>query len=153
MRLSADSLTQPFAVQVGHYLFHHSLARRQTEESIAAFLAGAEKYELTVAEQLQLINLCPTTLVEVYLSIDEAEHRLGEDSMAELLNLIMETLYLPEDQVPAPFADDEPILKEQKKNPNKDRQGGRGRGSKRGGRPHHKGQQGGRGRGAPRDRK
>lgn len=80
-----------------HYFHHNSLVKRQTDDSVKAFLDAIADMPLTLAEKLQIINLCPTSLVELYLSVDEVEIRLGSAEKAhELLGIINSTLYVEE---------------------------------------------------------
>jgi hypothetical protein len=104
-------------------------------------LDASTEFELTLAEQLQIINLCPTTLVEVYLSVDDIESRIGAEKASELLEVVQRTLYLEEDEENAKV-EVTPLLKERVS-----KQGPRN-GSKQGG-PKGKGGRG-RGRGGPR---
>jgi hypothetical protein len=128
--------------QVGHYLHHHSLVKRQTEASIQAFLEGSAQFKLTLAEQLQIVNLCPTTLVEVYLSVDDIESRIGQEGAVELLYLINSTLYVEVEETEQ-IVEHAPLLKE--RTPAKKR-GGRGIGRDKDG---HRGKSGRGGRGKP----
>jgi len=61
----------------------------QTRESIADFAAAvrgpAAPLQLTQAETLQLVNLQPTTAVELHLLLRNCEQRLDEAARRELL--------------------------------------------------------------------
>lgn len=63
-------------------------AAKQTPDSIANLLAKLDKFSLTKAEKLQLINLLPTTAVEVQLIVEESEERLTEEQVEELLQIV-----------------------------------------------------------------
>ncbi|KAJ3535435.1 hypothetical protein NMY22_g6489 [Coprinellus aureogranulatus] len=61
----------------------------QTEEGIMKMVKALEPYDLTKAEKLQIVNLAPTTPVELYVIVEELEDRLG-DRMDELTERIQE---------------------------------------------------------------
>jgi len=48
--------------------------------------------ELTDAERLHLINLCPTTLVEIQVLIDDSEERFTEDQVNLMLEIVQTEL-------------------------------------------------------------
>lgn len=52
----------------------------------------SQHFDLTPQERLQIVNLCPTTLVEIYLIVENCESRLGQEKAEELLYLAKETL-------------------------------------------------------------
>ncbi|XP_054720611.1 LOW QUALITY PROTEIN: DNA-directed RNA polymerase III subunit RPC9-like [Uloborus diversus] len=64
----------------------------QNAESVQTFLTAISAYSLTKGEKLQLLNLRPTSLVEVQLLIEESEERFTEDQMNEILAVISDTL-------------------------------------------------------------
>lgn len=41
--------------------------RRQTSAAVARLLDGLDDYDLTKSERLQIVNLAPTTLVELHV--------------------------------------------------------------------------------------
>jgi len=66
----------------------------QSEKAVADFLTAIKEFELTEAECLQIVNLRPTTEVELQLIIEEAEDRLTTQQESRLLELV--SLYLGE---------------------------------------------------------
>lgn len=66
----------------------------QSPEVIQRFLEATKNFKLTKAEKLQLINLRPTTPVEMQLIIEESEDRLTEEQVEQLISLV--ELHLPD---------------------------------------------------------
>ena len=64
----------------------------QDSEVIATFMQLVAPFKLTKAEKLQLLNLRPTTAVEIQLIIEESEERLTEEQIGQLLEIITTTL-------------------------------------------------------------
>ncbi|KAK0233755.1 RNA polymerase Rpb4-domain-containing protein [Armillaria fumosa] len=58
--------------------------KSQSEHGITQLVKDLDKYALTKAEKLQVVNLVPTLPVELYVIVEELEDRLGE-SMEEIL--------------------------------------------------------------------
>ena len=56
-------------------------------------------FELTKAEKLQLLNNRPTSMVEMYLMVEETEERMTEEQMGQLMNAIVTHLPGPEPEV------------------------------------------------------
>ncbi|KAL9711259.1 hypothetical protein Ac2012v2_005799 [Leucoagaricus gongylophorus] len=50
----------------------------QTPSGISQLVKDISPYDLTKAEKLQIVNLAPTTAVELYVIVEELEDRLGE---------------------------------------------------------------------------
>ncbi|KAG7450120.1 uncharacterized protein BT62DRAFT_491902 [Guyanagaster necrorhizus] len=68
--------------------------KSQTEQGITQLVKDLEKYALTKAEKLQVVNLAPTIPVELYVIVEELEDRLGE-SMEEILINVRSSLSSP----------------------------------------------------------
>ncbi|MCK1975390.1 Rpb4 family DNA-directed RNA polymerase subunit, partial [Bacillus safensis] len=60
----------------------------QTQENINEFLKSCEKYKLAKAEKLNIINIRPSTQVEIDPIIEECQNRLKEEQVEELVELI-----------------------------------------------------------------
>jgi DNA-directed RNA polymerase subunit F len=77
----------------------------QSQESIVEFMKELEPYNLTKAEKVQILNLCPTSAVEIQLIVEESEERLTEDQIYSLLEVI--TKYNPAEGDEQEDAEDE----------------------------------------------
>ena len=64
------------------------LSAKLSSQSFSDFFANIEKFKLTSAEQLQIINHCPQSAVEIQLLVEDSEERLSETDVDELLDLI-----------------------------------------------------------------
>ncbi|GAA6064609.1 hypothetical protein JCM10212_007098 [Sporobolomyces blumeae] len=63
--------------------------RRQTAESVSTLLDALDRYDLTKAERLQLVNSAPTSLVELHVCIEDLEERFpGDEAQESLLSEI-----------------------------------------------------------------
>ena len=67
----------------------------QNEDVIKQFLLDVAPFNLTKGEKLQLLNLRPSTPVEIQLIVEESEERLRTDE--ELEQLIEIVAKIPED--------------------------------------------------------
>merc|ERR1712189_41566 len=66
-------------------------------ETIRELLTALQPYDFTKAEKLQLLNLRPTSIVEMQLIVEELDERLKtEEELQKLIDLIEEKLPLPE---------------------------------------------------------
>jgi len=73
-------------------------AALQTPECIEDVLKSLVSYGLTKAEKLQLINLRPTTAVEISLIIEEIEERVTEVQVEEILEIVSRLPAPPENE-------------------------------------------------------
>ncbi|KAH6912584.1 RNA polymerase Rpb4-domain-containing protein [Coprinopsis sp. MPI-PUGE-AT-0042] len=77
-------------VEAIQYLtFDYLPIKNGTPESITKLVKALEPYDLTKAEKLQIVNLVPTTAVELYVIVEELEDRFG-DRMDDLLQAIQD---------------------------------------------------------------
>lgn len=63
----------------------------QTPEGITKLIQTLEPYGLTKAEKLQIVNLAPTNIVELYVIVEELEDRAG-DRVEDILSRVRESL-------------------------------------------------------------
>ncbi|CAN6462904.1 unnamed protein product [Victoria cruziana] len=85
------SMSSRSECKVFDYLAQTSAAT-QSREKISEFLRQSEKYKLTSAEKVQVINLSPSRPVELDGIVPEVENRMSDDEVNELLNLVVELL-------------------------------------------------------------
>lgn len=71
---------------------HHS------SDGITSAMKALTPFKLTPAEKLQLINLRPSTAVEIQLIVEESEERLTETQIEALLDLLATNLPGPESE-------------------------------------------------------
>lgn len=74
------------------YFENVSSCRFSSEETIPDFIHSVQHLSLSKAELLQLVNLRPTTHVELHAVLEECEERYSEDQIAGLLETIREKL-------------------------------------------------------------
>ncbi|KAL1742045.1 RNA polymerase Rpb4-domain-containing protein [Schizophyllum fasciatum] len=63
----------------------------QSPDGISKLVKALEPYGLTKAEKLQIVNLAPTNIIELYVIVEELEDRLGEHT-EEVLARVRESL-------------------------------------------------------------
>ena len=73
--------------QVCEFLKSNTKCTLMTEETIKNFIENCKDFNINETDIIQIINVCPTTLVEIYLIIDDCETKLGQDKAEELLAL------------------------------------------------------------------
>ncbi|XP_048507710.1 DNA-directed RNA polymerase III subunit RPC9 isoform X2 [Athalia rosae] len=79
--------------------------KKQTPATISSFLKAVEALKLTKCEKLMLLNLCPSTALEIQLVIEDSEERLTEDEVSSLLQVIAS--HLTNDDIDIPEAGDQ----------------------------------------------
>ncbi|GAA6017119.1 hypothetical protein JCM8202_005912 [Rhodotorula sphaerocarpa] len=62
--------------------------RRQSHDAVAKLLDGLDDYDLTKSERLQLVNLAPTSLVELHVCIEDLLDRYNDEQQEALLELV-----------------------------------------------------------------
>ncbi|BGP40909.1 hypothetical protein JCM10450v2_004914 [Rhodotorula kratochvilovae] len=61
---------------------------RQTSDAVASLLDELEELDLTKAERLQIVNLAPTTAVELHICVEDMGERFDEPEQEHLLQLV-----------------------------------------------------------------
>ncbi|KAA8515272.1 hypothetical protein F0562_018498 [Nyssa sinensis] len=87
----------PSEWKVYDYL-EQSAACNQTRENIKAFSEECKKYNLATAEVINIINLRPSSVVEIDPLIEECDTRLGE-GVEELVEIVVQVLPSPPNQM------------------------------------------------------
>ncbi|KAF5200380.1 RNA polymerase II, Rpb4, core protein [Thalictrum thalictroides] len=77
----------PSEFQVYDYLVQKA-ASNQTRESIKEFLKKCEKFDLAKAEKLNVIDIRPSSVVEIDPIIEDCEKRMGSDVVDELVDMV-----------------------------------------------------------------
>ncbi|CAK9171174.1 unnamed protein product [Ilex paraguariensis] len=83
----------PSEFKVYDYL-EKSVACNQTRESISDFLGKCKKYNLAKSEILNIINVRPSSVVEIDPIIDDCDTRMG-DTVEELVEMVVQVLPPP----------------------------------------------------------
>ncbi|PVU95249.1 hypothetical protein BB559_002804 [Furculomyces boomerangus] len=73
-----------------------TLTIHQNPSQIERFLTELNKFKLTKAEKLQMLNLRPDKEVDLYLIIEEPEERFTADEINEILSIVQNSLEIPE---------------------------------------------------------
>jgi DNA-directed RNA polymerase subunit F len=66
-----------------------SNSARPCAGALKDFVTAVQPFKLSHMEVLQLINLSPTTAVELHLIIDSCEDRLTEEQLEDLMKLVV----------------------------------------------------------------
>ncbi|KAJ3092617.1 hypothetical protein HK102_005109 [Quaeritorhiza haematococci] len=88
-----DLLTVEF--EVLQYL-SKSPSSNQTMEEVSKYMKSINKFHLTKGEKLQMVNLKPGSLVELYLVIEECETRFSQEQLEEMIQITQEIWPPPE---------------------------------------------------------
>ncbi|XP_014231449.1 DNA-directed RNA polymerase III subunit RPC9 [Trichogramma pretiosum] len=64
----------------------------QTADKITGFMTAVESFKLSKSEKLTILNLFPTTVLELHLLIEDCEERFNEEEEEKLLMIIAEHL-------------------------------------------------------------
>ncbi|XP_077251398.1 uncharacterized protein LOC143890556 [Tasmannia lanceolata] len=89
--LGALGAVTPSECKVFDYLVQ-TAACNQTIESIDKFQKISEKYRLSKAEKLNIINIRPSSQPEIFPIIEDCENRGLEPVLEELVNMVVEIL-------------------------------------------------------------
>ncbi|XP_045794718.1 uncharacterized protein LOC123889419 [Trifolium pratense] len=77
--------------KVYDYLVNTS-ANVQTREDIAEYLSGIKLHDLSEAEILNIVNIRPAAVVEIYPIIEECPDRFPDEEVTEIVELVEKTL-------------------------------------------------------------
>ncbi|XP_044499693.1 DNA-directed RNA polymerase III subunit RPC9-like [Mangifera indica] len=81
----------PSEFKVYDYLVE-SVACNQTRENVNEFLEQCKKFKLAKAEMLNIINIRPSSLVEIDSIIEQSDTRFDEEQLQELIDLVVTLL-------------------------------------------------------------
>eukprot|EP00249_Psilotum_nudum_P010499 c22576_g1_i1 orf=803-1234(-) len=90
---SAESVT-PSECRVYDYI-RKTPAGTQTRESVQHYFKEIDNYVLTKAERLQIVNLRPSTAVEVHLIVEDCEERMTDEAVEQFIETIASALPPP----------------------------------------------------------
>jgi DNA-directed RNA polymerase subunit F len=74
--------------QVLDYLEAYTIANNQNSSTINNCLNELKPYNLTQAELLQIVNLCPLSDVDIYTIVEDCELRLKQDDIQNILRIV-----------------------------------------------------------------
>ncbi|KAK3000470.1 hypothetical protein RJ639_020631 [Escallonia herrerae] len=87
----------PSEFKVYDYL-EQTAACSQTRGSIISFVGKSKQYKLAEAEILNLINIRPSSVVEIDPIVEECDKRMGE-GVEELVEMVLQVLPTPPSQM------------------------------------------------------
>ncbi|KAG9127036.1 hypothetical protein FRC07_000921 [Ceratobasidium sp. 392] len=79
---------------IAHLKDQYPLMQRQNDMAIRNLTRGLGKFSLTKSEKLQIVNLAPRQLVELYVIIENLEDRFSDDDLNEVLQLVEESFLI-----------------------------------------------------------
>ncbi|KIY67503.1 hypothetical protein CYLTODRAFT_396956 [Cylindrobasidium torrendii FP15055 ss-10] len=77
---------------IQHLTAPHQSTVRQSAEGITGLTRALNQYELTKAEKLQIVNLAPTRLVELFVIVDDLAARFTDEKQEEILAAVEASL-------------------------------------------------------------
>ncbi|KAG8715547.1 hypothetical protein FRC08_010461 [Ceratobasidium sp. 394] len=87
---------------IAHLKDQYSLMQRQNDVAIRNLTHALGKFSLTKSEKLQIVNLAPRQLVELYVIIENLEERFSDDDLNEMLQLVEQSFLVTPAAVPRP---------------------------------------------------
>ncbi|MED6121516.1 hypothetical protein PIB30_030944 [Stylosanthes scabra] len=70
----------------------------QTRESINEFLKSVKSYDLAKAEILNLINMRPANIVEIFPIIESCDTRFSDEELTEIVEIVKKTFPPPPEE-------------------------------------------------------
>ncbi|KAG9084698.1 hypothetical protein FRC06_003939 [Ceratobasidium sp. 370] len=88
---------------IAHLKDQYPLMQRQNDVAIRNLTRMLGKFSLTKSEKLQIVNLAPRQLVELYVIVENLEERFSDDDLNEMLQLVEQSfLVTPAAAAPPP---------------------------------------------------
>ncbi|KAL0485828.1 DNA-directed RNA polymerase III subunit RPC9, partial [Acrasis kona] len=89
--------------QLHEYLRDNTKVKRQTREHVVNFIKDIRKYSLTHAEEMNVLDLAPTQLVELHVIISNCSDRFSEEETMDMIELVNKHLMNePVERAPKP---------------------------------------------------
>ncbi|EUC63409.1 RNA polymerase Rpb4 [Rhizoctonia solani AG-3 Rhs1AP] len=79
---------------ISHLKDMYPLMQRQNETAIRNLTRSLSKFTLTKSEKLQIVNLAPRQLVELYVIVENLEERFSDDELTEILQLVEQSFLI-----------------------------------------------------------
>eukprot|EP00775_Hariotina_reticulata_P013206 gene13206-13337_t len=74
--------------KVYEYLVSQAGTSLKNRDQLKDLLKDLKPFNLSRAEQVQVLNLAPSTAVEVHLVVDSCEQRLSEEQVEQLVQIV-----------------------------------------------------------------
>ncbi|CAE6464426.1 unnamed protein product [Rhizoctonia solani] len=79
---------------ISHLKDMYPLMQRQNDAAIRNLTRSLGKFSLTKSEKLQIVNLAPRQLVELYVIVENLEERFTDDELTEMLQLVEQSFLI-----------------------------------------------------------
>ncbi|CAE6538196.1 unnamed protein product [Rhizoctonia solani] len=79
---------------ISHLKDMYPLMQRQNDTAIRNLTRSLGKFTLTKSEKLQIVNLAPRQLVELYVIVENLEERFTDDELTEMLQLVEQSFLI-----------------------------------------------------------
>ncbi|KAJ1303326.1 hypothetical protein OPQ81_011522 [Rhizoctonia solani] len=79
---------------ISHLQDIYPLMQRQNDTAIRNLTRSLGKFALTKSEKLQIVNLAPRQLVELYVIVENLEERFTDDELTEMLQLVEQSFLI-----------------------------------------------------------
>ncbi|KAG8732856.1 hypothetical protein FRC11_010455 [Ceratobasidium sp. 423] len=79
---------------ITHLKDMYPLMQRQNDTAIRNLTRSLGKFSLTKSEKLQIVNLAPRQLVELYVIVENLEERFTDDELTEMLQLVEQSFLI-----------------------------------------------------------
>ncbi|CAE7192420.1 unnamed protein product [Rhizoctonia solani] len=79
---------------ITHLKDMYPLMQRQNDTAIRNLTRSLGKFTLTKNEKLQIVNLAPRQLVELYVIVENLEERFTDDELTEILQLVEQSFLI-----------------------------------------------------------